>query len=55
MKNYTVKIEFLGLTGKYYSYVDVRAKTPKSAEKKASKTIGNRDGWIVEVKEGLSV
>lgn len=47
MKTWKVKIEFVGLTGKYFSEVIVRAKTQKSAEKKASLAIGNRDGWVV--------
>ncbi len=54
MKSFKVKIEYTGLTGKYISEVVVQAKNAKSAEKKASLTIGNRDGWIVgtvEVKE----
>jgi hypothetical protein len=51
MKTFTVKIEFIGLAGKYVSEVVVKAKNAKSAEKKASLTIGNRDGWIVGVKE----
>ena len=53
MKNYKVKIEFVGLTGKYNSEVEVLAKNEKSAEKKASKSIGNRDGWVIAVTEVL--
>lgn len=53
MKTFKVKIEFVGLTGKYVSEVEVTAKNAKSAEKKASKSIGNRDGWVVAVTETL--
>ena len=49
MKHYEVKIELIGLTGKYYSHVQVVAKNEKSAIKKAEKTIGNRDGWVIGV------
>lgn len=54
MKTYTVKIEFIGLAGKYVSEVTVQAKNHKSAEKKAAKSIGNRDGFVIgafEVKQ----
>lgn len=51
MKTFKVKIEFIGIAGKYISEVTVRAKNAKSAEKKASLTIGNRDGWIVSTTE----
>lgn len=51
MKWWIVKIEFVGLTGKYVSNVEVRARDAKSAEKKAARSIGNRDGWVVETKE----
>ncbi len=51
MKHWIVKIEFTGLTGKYISEVEVIARTQKSAEKKASLTIGNRDGWILSVRQ----
>ncbi len=53
MKNFTVKIRFQGLTGEYLSSIDVRAKTAESAKKKASKVIGNRDGYVVSVCECL--
>lgn len=52
MKNYQVKIEYTGLTGKYINTYDVKAKNAKSAENKASQAIGNRDAVILEVKEG---
>lgn len=51
MKSFKVTIEFYGLTGKYTSEVEVRARDPKSAEKKAAKVIGNRDGFIQSCKE----
>lgn len=51
MKTFKVKIEFVGLTGKYVSEVEVKARDYKSAEKKASKVIGNRDAWIFSVIE----
>ena len=51
MKTFKVRIEFTGLTGKYISDVEVRAKNAKSAEKKASLVIGNRDAWVVSVEE----
>lgn len=51
MKTFIVKIKFMGLTGKYVSEVEVKATTPQSAEKKASKAIGNRSAWIVSVVE----
>lgn len=51
MKTFKVKIEFLGLTGKYISEVEVKARNAKSAEKKARRTIGNRDGWVVSTEE----
>lgn len=51
MKKYTVKIEFLGLAGTYFSNVDVEARNPAAAKRKASRVIGNRDGYIVDVKE----
>ncbi len=53
MKNFIVNIRFFGLTGEYLSRVDVRAKTEASAKKKASKVIGNRDGYVVSVIEGI--
>ena len=53
MKNYIVKIEFSGLTGKYTSEVNVKAKNEQAAEKKASKVIGNRDAWIFSVVQVL--
>lgn len=51
MKTFKVTIEFMGLTGKYFSEVEVRAKNAKSAEKKALLTAGNRDVMSVSVKE----
>lgn len=51
MKTWLVKIEFIGLAGKYWSTVEVKARSEKSAMKKASQVIGNRDGWVVEAKE----
>ncbi len=47
MKNWVVRIEYYGLTGKYFSDVEVQARTQKAAEKKAALTIGNRDGHVV--------
>ena len=51
MKVFTVRIEYVGITGKYWSDVEVKARNAKSAEKKASQTIGNRDGFVISVKE----
>jgi len=53
MKTWIVKIEFVGLTGKYWSDVEVKARNEKAAKKKAAQVIGNRDGWVVAVKEGM--
>lgn len=53
MKNFTVTLRFFGLTGEYTTQVNVRAKHAESAKKKASKCIGNRDGYVVTVCEGL--
>lgn len=50
MRTFTVRIEFIGLTGQYFSDVEVRARNESSAAKKASLTIGNRDGRVVSVK-----
>ena len=47
MKTWIVRIEFVGLTGKYWSDVEVKARTQKAAEKKASLVIGNRHGCVV--------
>jgi hypothetical protein len=52
MKTYTVTIEFAGLTGTYRSQVVERARSAKSAETKARRVIGNRDGFVVSVVEG---
>lgn len=54
MKNYTVTIRFTGLTGEYLSKVETRARDTKSAARKASKVIGNRDGYVVSVVESAS-
>lgn len=51
MKNYTVTLRFFGLTGEYTTQEDVRAKHAASAKKKASRVIGNRDGYVVSVCE----
>ena len=51
MKTFSVKIELIGLTGQYFSEVEVTAKNEKSATKKAAQHIGNRDGRVVLVKE----
>lgn len=53
MKWWIVKLEFVGLTGKYQSSVDVRARDAASAEKKASRVIGNRDGRVISVQTAL--
>lgn len=53
MKNFTVKIRFTGLTGEYVSQVDVQARHASAATKKAEKSIGNRDGYVVSVTEAL--
>lgn len=53
MKNFTVKIRFVGLAGEYLTSVDVRARDAKSATKKAEKTIGNREGYVVSVVEAF--
>lgn len=49
VKTYTVRIELVGLTGVYYSDVEVQAGTMQSAVRKAEKTIGNRDGRAVSL------
>lgn len=54
MKDFTVTIRYQGLTGEYTSRVDVRAKNEASARKKASKTIGNRDGYVVSVVRAMT-
>lgn len=51
MKDYIVTVEFAGLTGAYRSRIEVRAKNTKSAETKARKHFGNRDGFVVSVIE----
>lgn len=53
MKKWIVKIEFIGLTGQYFSEVEVTARSEKSAAKKASLVIGNRDGRVVLVREAM--
>ena len=55
MKNFITTIEFVGLTGTYRSQVENRAKNAKSAEAKARRVIGNRDGFVISTIEALSV
>jgi len=42
MKVWKVKIEFVGLAGTYMSEFETRARTRKSAEKKAFAVVGDR-------------
>ncbi len=50
MKKFIVRIEFIGLTGAYFSDVEVTARNEKSAEKKALLCVGNREYLSVSVK-----
>jgi hypothetical protein len=43
MKNFKVKLVFIGLAGKYETLLVIRAKNKDSAEIKALKHVGNRD------------
>lgn len=49
MRDFFVTIRFIGLTGEYKSTVEVKARDSASAEKKAARSIGNRDGMVVRV------
>ncbi len=49
MKNWSVSIRYSGLSGEYLTKLFVKAKDQVSAKKKAEKTIGNRDGYVVSV------
>jgi hypothetical protein len=55
MRAYIVKIKFIGLTGEYFSDVAVEARNEASAKKKAARSVGNRDGEVVSVREGMLV
>lgn len=54
MKTFTVTIRYTGLTGEYTTQTDHRARTAKSAANKARQAIGNRDGYVVGIKEKMS-
>jgi hypothetical protein len=54
MKDFIITVEFFGLTGAYRSRIQVRAKNTRSAETKARKHFGNRDGSIISIVEALS-
>lgn len=53
MKNFIVTLRFYGLTGEYTTRFECKAKTSASAKKKAERTIGNRDGYVVTILEAL--
>ena len=53
MKKFNVRIEFIRLSGKYFSDSEVLAKNAKSAEKKALQSVGNRDYLSVSVTQVL--
>lgn len=54
MKTFITTIEFVGLSGSYRSQIETRAKNAKSAETKARKVIGNRDGFVISTVEAIS-
>lgn len=50
MKNWKVKIEFVGLMGVYVTETVIKAKTEKSATRKAYAIIGDRSYNSIEIK-----
>lgn len=51
MKTFKVKIEYIGIAGKYVSEITVKARNYTSAGKKAERTIGYREGWVFSIIE----
>lgn len=49
MKNWKVKIEFVGLAGKYVTETVIKAKTEQSAMKKAYALIGDRSYNSIQI------
>jgi hypothetical protein len=49
MKTFKVKVEYVGLTGKYTNEYEIEARTPKFASLKAYAKFGDREGRIIAV------